>query len=232
MKTIILLLLALLGCGSTLAGNRIPVGWRDSEITRTKALALLQTLNIALIENPSATVILQNWCTDHKMAREPHIRALRDHTIYKPADASIRKLLNVNADEPVGYRRVRLACGEHIFSEADNWYVKGRLTPEMNKELDSSDHPFGSVVKNLRFSRKTLSSTQLWSPLPSGWEMTMPVIPVSPSLAIPDQVLQNRALLSRADGTPFSMVVETYRRELFAFPLDATVATDHERDLS
>ncbi|MGL6562811.1 hypothetical protein [Aeromonas hydrophila] len=39
-------------------------------------------------------------------------------------------------------------------------------------------------------------------------------------LAIPERVLQHRAILSRGDGVPFSLVVETYRRDLFAFPLD------------
>ena len=222
MKIGILLLAALLYHGSVQAEQNTLAGWQDDATTRLKALALLQTLNVTLLSNPSATVTLQNWCADHKMAGDPRIRALRDQTTHKPTDAAIRVLLKIDADEPVGYRRVRLACGDHIFSEADNWYVKNRLTPEMNKVLDSSDTPFGLVVKALKFSRKPLSTTQLWSPLPAGWEMKMPVIAASPSLAIPEQVLQHRALLSREDGTPFSLVVETYRRDLFAFPMDAS----------
>ena len=31
----------------------------------------------------------------------------------------------------VKHRRVELRCGAYLFSEADNWYVPERLTPEM-----------------------------------------------------------------------------------------------------
>ncbi|HHQ4530823.1 TPA: hypothetical protein ACSP1Y_004663 [Aeromonas hydrophila] len=217
---ICILLAALLCHGIGQADENAFPGWRDDPITRIKALALLQTLNATLLSNPSATITLQNWCADHKMAGDPRIRAIRDQATHKPADAAIREQLRIDADEPVGYRRVQLVCGAHIFSEADNWYVKSRLTTEMNKVLDSSDTPFGLAVKALKFNRKTLSSTQIWSPLPAGWEMRMPVIATSPSLAIPEQVLKHRALLSREDGTPFSLVIETYRRDLFAFSLD------------
>ncbi|HCT2505589.1 TPA: hypothetical protein OTR37_000875 [Aeromonas dhakensis] len=170
---------------------------------------------------PDTPVTLQNWCADHRMAGEPRIRALRDLDTRKPADAAVREQLKIAADEPVGYRRVQLACGDHVFSEADNWYVKSRLTSEMNRLLDTSDTPFGLAVKALNFSRRTLSSTLLWAPLPAGWEMQMPTLTSSDQpLAIPERVLQHRAILSRGDGVPFSLVVETYRRDLFAFPLD------------
>ncbi|MEB0138374.1 MULTISPECIES: hypothetical protein [unclassified Undibacterium] len=46
------------------------------------------------------------------MAGAPRIRALRDQTTHKPTDAAIRVLLKIDADEPVDYRRVRLACGD------------------------------------------------------------------------------------------------------------------------
>ncbi|CAB5689524.1 Uncharacterised protein [Aeromonas hydrophila] len=170
---------------------------------------------------PDTPVTLQNWCADHRMAGEPRIRALRDLDTRKPADAAVREQLKIAADEPVGYRRVQLACGDHVFSEADNWYVKSRLTSEMNRLLDTSDTPFGLAVKALNFSRRTLSSTLLWAPLPAGWEMQMPTLTSSDQpLAIPERVLQHRAILSRGDGVPFSLVIETYRRDLFAFPLD------------
>lgn len=64
-----------------------------------------------------------------------------------------------------------MLCGALVLSEADNWYVPGRLTPEMSKLLDTTDLPFGRVVQTLHFQRHTLSSTLLWQPLPEGWEM-------------------------------------------------------------
>ncbi|WP_353851634.1 hypothetical protein [Aeromonas salmonicida] len=232
------MMLAVLLChGAVQAQESVAASWPDTPVTRLKAQALLQTLNATLLSNPSATVTLQNWCADHRMAGEPRIRALRDQRTRKPADAAVREQLKIAADEPVGYRRVQLACGDHVFSEADNWYVQSRLTPEMNRLLDTSDTPFGLAVKALNFSRRTLSSTLLWAPLPAGWEMQMPTLLWAPlpagwemqmptltssdqTLAIPERVLQHSAILSRGDGVPFSLVVETYRRDLFAFPLD------------
>ncbi|POZ63632.1 hypothetical protein C2I19_02325 [Chromobacterium alticapitis] len=195
-------------------------GWRDDAATRVKALALLQSVNAALLSNPSATRTLQQWCEAHHLAAEPRIRALRDATLRKPADAEIRAQLQVGPDEQVGYRRVQLACGERVLSEADNWYVPSRLTAEMNKLLDTSDTPFGTAVRALNFTRRTESARLLWSPLPAGWETRpLPAAAGQTGLDIPERVLQHRALLYKDGGVPFSLVVETYRRELFAFPL-------------
>ena len=49
------------------------------------------------------------------------------------------QLLHVAADTRLGYRRVYLACGTHVLSEAENWYVPERLTPEMNRTFDTSE---------------------------------------------------------------------------------------------
>jgi hypothetical protein len=38
-------------------------------------------------------------------------------------------------------------------------------------------------------------------------------------LRIPEQLLQHRAVLVLADGTPFSEVVETYTGNVLAFPM-------------
>ena len=47
-------------------------------------------------------------------------------------------------------------CGSVVLSEADNWYVPSRLTPEMNRLLDTTDAPFGRVVQAVHFRRRTL----------------------------------------------------------------------------
>ena len=195
--------------------------WQDTPIVRLKALALLQTLNATLLSNNSATATLTQWCGEHRLAPEARIRALRDTTTVKPADADIRHQLQVPDDEPIGYRRVRLACGEHVLSEADNWYVISRLTSDMNHVLDTSDTPFGTAVRALNFTRKTESVRMLWQPLPAGWELAMPPAATAGApLAIPEQVLQHRAVLYKDGNVPFSLVVETYRRDVFDFALD------------
>lgn len=204
-----------------LAQQSAPSAWPDAPEVRLEALALLQTLNADLLSHDSATLTLDRWCAAHHLAEPAKIVAERDHDTQKPATDELRQLLHVGANEPVRYRRVRLACGSHVLSEADNWYVPGRLTAEMNRQLDTSDIAFGRAVQALHFSRHTLSAELLWQPLPPGWENGAAIPAGSANLQIPHQVLQHRAVLTLPDGTPFSTVVESYTSEILAFPAPA-----------
>ena len=89
----------------------------------------------------------------------------------------------------------------------------------MNHVLETTHTPFGKAVAALHFRRHTLSADLLWRPLPQGWEMGAAAAPPKGgALAIPDHVLEHRAVLSTPDGEPFSEVVETYTGEVLAFP--------------
>ncbi|MUZ72003.1 hypothetical protein GOZ90_04830 [Agrobacterium vitis] len=192
--------------------------WPDTPVSRLQAFAVLQTLNADLLSHDSATLTLDRWCSTHKLADGAKIIAERVKDVDKPATGEIRAALKVADGDKVGYRRVRLKCGDRILSEADNWYVPTRLTDDMNKVLDTTDGAFGRVVQPLHFQRHTISAELLWKPLPDGWEMGSSVPPASGNpLSVPEYVLQHKALLSVPDGTPISMVVETYRRDLLDF---------------
>ncbi len=192
--------------------------WPGDTLGRTQSLAALQSLEIILLTRDSATLALDAWCADHHIgAPGSKIIADRDRTITKTPTADQRRRLGVTDDEPIRYRRVRLRCGAHVLSEADNWYVPSRLTPQMNAALDASDTPFGRVVQPLHFRRQTLSARLLWSPLPTGWDTGAPIGRGSPTLDIAPYVIENRALLVTAAGTPFSEVVETYTRDVLDF---------------
>ena len=208
--------LSVLGCGHAVARD---VRWPDTTLSRTRALALLQTLNADLLGHASATLTLERWCETHRLATPARVLAIRVHGADKPLPAEWRQLLAIDADEPVKYRRVRLVCGDRVLSEADNWYLPARLTAAMNRELDSSDMPFGKVVQSLHFRRETLSADLLWSPLPEGWELHAAGTPTAGDwLAMPHELLQHRALLRDEDGRPFSALVETYTDQVLAFP--------------
>jgi hypothetical protein len=196
------------------------VPWPDTPQARVEALAVLQTLNAELLSHDSATLTLDHWCAEHGIAQPATVVAERVRGADKPVTSEIRVALKAEPDAPVAYRRVRLRCGEHVLSEADNWYVPGRLTADMNHALDTSDIAFGRAVQALHFSRHTLSATLLWRPLPEGWEMTgLPGMPRGPApLVIPDHVLEHRAVLTTPDGTPFSLVVEDYTSAVLDFP--------------
>ena len=156
-------------------------------------------LEADLASRPSATETLGRWCAARHLADPPVIVAHLAPGPAKPADAEVRALLHAAPGEPVRYRRVALACGVHVLSHADNWYRPGRLTAAMNHELETTDHPFGAVVKPLGFHRQTLDARVLVGP---------------GARSVPAAVIRNRALLETPDGTPFSLVVETYTRSV------------------
>jgi chorismate-pyruvate lyase len=168
-----------------------------------EALAHLQTLNSELLASSSATQTLERWCSEHGMAADPKIVAVRIAAPPKAPSEEQRQRLGVSSAEEVRYRHVELRCGTHVFSEADNWYVPSRLTSEMNGLLETTDTPFGRVVRPLQPYRRTLSATLLWSPL--GHQ------------PMPRHVLEHRAVLYTADHQPFAEVVERYRGEVLAF---------------
>ena len=210
-------------CASTVCKGASPVqtpNWTGSFVARIEALAVLQTLNADLLSHDSATLTLERWCDVHRLASPPRIVALRVPNVDKSPTPEQRRELGISPTESVRYRRVKLMCGAVVLSEADNWYVPGRLTPEMNKLLDTTDTPFGVVVRTLHFQRHTLSATLLWLPLPAGWEMnTTSARDVVLDQPMPSKLLEHRAVLTLPDGTPFSEVIETYTDNVLAFPL-------------
>jgi chorismate-pyruvate lyase len=211
-KMLVTLALILLARAADAEGGGAPP-WQEGFTVRLEALTLLQTLNADLLSHDSATLTLDRWCAAHRLASPARIVAERVH------GAEQRQLLGVSTTEPVRFRRVRLSCGVHVLSEADNWYVPARLTPDMNRVLDTTDTAFGRVVQALNFRRRTLSAKLLWSPLPQNWDMGAPLPEASgATIAIPHEVLEHRAVLTLPDGTPFSQVVERYTSEVLAFP--------------
>jgi chorismate-pyruvate lyase len=200
------------------AVTRTAMAWPDTRLARVEVLALLETLNASLLASHSATTTLDEWCADHKLASNPTVRAKLVTGMDKPVSNEQRQRLQIGLTEPVKYRRVELACGEHILSEADNWYVPSRLSPEIIKVLETTDTPFGRAVLGLKPIRETFAVEILWKPLPDGWELS-PSATDRPeaALSIPWRLLQHRALVYSADHKPFSEVNETYTSEILAF---------------
>ncbi|MXP10010.1 hypothetical protein [Pseudoblastomonas halimionae] len=146
-----------------------------------------------LAGNESATAALQGWCAKQGMADPAKIVVEHmDTNGEEPADA-IRQMLEVEPDEPLGYRHVRLVCGSTVMSVAHNWYVPGRLTPAMNETLETTNTPFGRAVAELGFTRQRLQSIR------------------GPGVACPSEtILTHRAVLRRKDTKPISTVIECY----------------------
>ncbi len=186
-----------------------PHAWPATYVGRLEAWSQITQLNAELLSRDSATATLQAWCDQHGGGRKILARPMRGQD--RPASAADRTALAVSQDEPLVYRRVQLTCGDRILSEADNWYRPALLTPEMNRALEETETPFGLVVRPLNFRRRTLTTSYLFRPLPVNWEeKPAPVGVYRGRLVMPRDVLQHRAVLLNGQGTPFSLVVETY----------------------
>lgn len=150
----------------------------------------LKAFERTLAADPSATAALRTWCTAHRLAAPPVIRAtpVKDGAQAAPADAAA--LLGT---AETGYRHVRLSCGDRVLSEAHNWYVPARLSPAMNATLAQTDTPFGQVAAPLGFRRERLGSTR----------GAMEGCP-------PGTILSHRAMLRLPDGRGLAYVVECY----------------------
>jgi len=153
-----------------------------------------ETLNARLLAARSATAVLEQWCGEHHFADPPRIRAQPDRRAHRAPDRDVRAALHLAPDEPVRYRRVRLRCGERLMSQAENWYVPGRLTPAMNHALETGDTPFGTAIRARQPTRRTLGVQ--WLPGAT--------------------VFRHRALVLDAAGRPLAFVVESYPRSIMS----------------
>ena len=188
-------------------------------MTRLGALALIQSLNAEVLGSRSATLTLEKWCGDHRLAEEPRIAARLVPGVEKAPDADQRQRLQMT-NEAAKYRRVELRCGSRVLSEAENWYVPSRLTAEMNRVLETTDTPFGRAVQSLEPYRQTFDVKLLWSPLADGWERSSDrrsPCAATGALAIPDALFEHRAILYTREHKPFAEVHEVYQRQLLAF---------------
>lgn len=167
--------------------------------------AQIAALNAELLAGGSATLVLDAWCSRHGMAPAGSVKAEKlagGRVVSTPA---LRRRLGVGRGEPIGYRRVRLHCGSHILSEADNYYVPGRLTAGMNEALEGSNAAFGRVAAPLHYQRRTLS---------------VRIFRVRSSVGrsrSPTGLFEHRALLTLPDGRPLAYVREIYKSGTLEF---------------
>ena len=155
-----------------------------------------------LASHASATAALEQWCAQQGLANPARVIAelAPGQLVAEPAD--LRGLLGLadRADQAnqanqaeLGRRHVRLTCGGRLLSQAQNWYVPARLTPEMNALLANTTTPFGKVAAPLGFRRELI-------------ETRRGAGPDCPA----ETVLFQRALLRLPDGQPLAYVLECY----------------------
>jgi hypothetical protein len=157
---------------------------------------VIEAFEQLLATQDSATEALAQWCAARGLAAQPAITARRlAGDLSLPPGA--RAMLGASAGEPVTFRHVQLVCGALVLSEARNWYIPSRLTPEMNRLLATTDRPFGAVIAPLRFRRERIDSVH----------GAGPGCPVG-------TILTNRAMIRKPDGVALALVVECYQPAL------------------
>lgn len=199
--------------------------WSNAFVSRVEIFALIQTLNANLLASRSATATMEKWCADHNMAGDPRLVARRISGVEKPASTETRERLMIGPEELLKYRRVRLSCGAHVLSEADNWYAPGRLSDDANRLLETTDTPFGKAVQALKPFRRTIDVKMVWSPLPQGWESkasdgSTDCSTATGDISIPHEIFEHRAILYTSEQKPFSEVDETYTSEILDFEIE------------
>lgn len=158
----------------------------------------VERLNADLLAARTATSVLEARCAALGLVDPPRVHAQVKRGRVVASTSPARTRLKVGKDEMLGYRRVRLMCGSHVLSEAINWYVASRLTPEMNAALDHSDVPFGRVILPLAPRRETYST----------WKVRPGRVPPG------GVVVRHRAIVLDGEGRPLADVVEHYQKVL------------------
>lgn len=157
----------------------------------------LIALEATLAAHDSATLALERWCAVQGLADPSDVRA--EAIAGPPASlhAAGRMLMGIGPEEPLGYRHVRLSCGDTLLSTAQNWFVPARLPVAMREALETTSQPFGKVIAPLGFRRERIASLR-------GRGEGCPR----------DTVLTQIAVLRLPDGQVISYLIECYDRAL------------------
>lgn len=175
---------------------------------RPRAADAIEALRSQLRTADSATAVLDRWCASHRMAPPGAVVADKIPTAAGQTPTAPRRLLRIGSNEPVGFRHVRLRCGDHVLSDALLWYVPSRVTEAMNRQLRETNIPFGRVIAPLHFRRRSLAARRMWPPERIG----------APSGEMPASLFYQTALLVLPDGAPVAYVREVYLRGVLDFP--------------
>lgn len=183
--------------------------WWAASGAEESALTQIRMLNEALLAGHSATLVLDAWCAHNGMAQAGAVRVEKISAgRLARIPTGVHKALAVERGGDILHRRVRLMCGAHILSEADNWFVPARVTPAMRDTLATTDTSFGRVVAPLNFIRRPLSLRMI---------ATSATIRAAAAQLTGFDLFAHDAVLMLPDGRPLAYVRETYKSGALSF---------------
>lgn len=178
----------------------------------------VRSLSGRIMRARTAVEALHAWCDERAIGAGP-VRAIRraQPTPSAPG-AALVEALGLAAGEQLACRQVSLVRGGTILSDADTWYVPGRLLPPVCALVDGTDVPFGAAIAPLEPSRRT---TFLRFPEPAlrttGWGAAgNPAGTEAVTLAPSAVVLEIEAVVLDWRRRPLAVVAERYRASLLA----------------
>lgn len=141
-------------CATSDSRDAPPSPRRRSRQSQENTVSSVSDFQSCLKAHATATAALTAWCRARRPAAAMSIVVACDGPA--PSDA-YRGPLALGPGETLQCRRVRLAWGETVISEAENWYVPQRLPPSLRAALAHGTTPFGAVVEPLSPSRRTIA---------------------------------------------------------------------------
>ena len=104
----------------------------------------LESLHAALLAADSATSVLESFFGAITVQR-------RDQP--SSPNPGLRERLRLATDDVLRHRAVWLLAGDRMLSQAELWYVANRLPADRIQSLETSDTPFGRIMKPLGLKR-------------------------------------------------------------------------------
>ncbi len=146
----------------------------------------LESLHAALLAADSATSVLESFFGAITVQR-------RDQP--SSPNPGLRERLRLATDDVLRHRAVWLLAGDRMLSQAELWYVANRLPADRIQSLETSDTPFGRIMKPLGLKRIVIEARHC----APGDECS----------------LTHRAILVEPRGLPVAEVYERYSKTLF-----------------
>ncbi|MBO6038322.1 MAG: hypothetical protein IJ934_03600 [Acetobacter sp.] len=227
--------------------------WKDTPLHRLVLATLINEFANRILTHHSSTATIEKWLRENQMAHclPLHIEHKATGTEPPPCPPPLLcKALKIDPSlsaSSLAYRKIHLLAEGRVFCIADNWYRPDILTPSMITQLETTDIPFGRVVRPLGFFRRILEHRVLWSPLPQEWQRvlfqeqnTPPEKKPektsenktfknklyereAPPLPVPHNLFEYIAILHTNNGVPFSALLETYTSEILNIPITLPV---------